>query len=806
MSLILLALMSSFLSGADTSSIVESYHQDWRSDFAKMVTIQSQPSSEDGMQVARNYLESHAKLYGLQPALENLELTQVKQSLLGNHYHFSQNHRGVPVYGAEIVVSVRHDGRVYQVYNNTHPLTDANKQIVSQTLMTSDDAYDIAWEDLAVQGSLILPPSDRLVLYPEGNQLRLVYLVDLAVTEPYGYWEHKIDAVTGTVLDVRQTIISRKPIEDTRTLVSGPAIDRVRAFSEFYARELADIAKSGMKANGTADVFDPDPVTTLMNSGLRDTNPSSTFDAAYFNRSLLDITQSGGTFSLVGPWVRIENFDPPATPPSTTSNGAWTARRGNNAFNDAMSYFHVDQNQRYIQSLGFTGSTGIQFNSIRVDSDGAGGADNSFFSPNANAMSFGHGCVDDNEDAFVILHEYGHALHHSINNNWFGGDTGAMGEGFGDYWAGSYRMSTPNGLSFNPAWAFPWDGHNNCWGGRDMDQTQYQYNSNLSYDAHEFVGGVYSDELWSTPLFQSLLSLLQMGVPRSEVDRVILQAHFGFGSNVKISEMAQAIVNSASNLYPTGPHAQVFHDKFAVHNIQTTVMTPPPPTVARTLVYAWVSNNSQFESIVVVNNYGSTAANLTLTAQRSTGGSAATTRTVPANGFLSEFASSLFPSLGDGTGYTVKVESDQATVRGGWVTNNLEAASGRSPSQGVAVVVPSSPSTAGERVGTKLLFSYLPITNGLTSAPVIVNLGSSNTNVTMKYYNQNGTLIATDTTTLANLSPFRPFAAVANNLVPAGSTDVYMIAESSGALITGVGFVFNNLSEPAIGNVTSLNE
>ena len=53
----------------------------------------------------------------------------------------------------------------------------------------------------------------------------------------------------------------------------------------------------------------------------------------------------------------------------------------------------------------------------------------------------------------------------------FGGDTGGMGEGFGDYWAGSYSYSTPNGPVFNPNWMFTWDGHSSCWPGRITSYT-----------------------------------------------------------------------------------------------------------------------------------------------------------------------------------------------------------------------------------------------------------------------------------------------------------------------------------------------
>lgn len=779
------------------------FHSDHRDGLIKIDRVQSDLRFKDlSVDQAWEYLQRHYERYGLTEDLDGLSFERERKSLLGSHFHFSQSHQGTPVFGAEIIVSLRRDGSVYMVFNNTHPIESGAKRLDPAPLVQVDEAYDLAWSDLRVHGPLILEPSDELVFYPEEGSLRLVYLVQLAVEKPYGYWEHRIDAATGEILNVRQTVISRRPLEQSFSTYHGAVLNRQQAFRDFQNRSLSQAQKveSTKRASGKADVFDPDPVTTLQDSALRDNTQGTVFLPAYVNRDLQDITQSGSTFSLTGPWVRISDVEPPQTAPSTTNNGMWTAKRGDNAFNDAMTYFHIDQSQRYMQSLGFQGATGIQFNSIRADSDGAGGADNSFYSPSANFVSFGHGCVDDNEDAFVILHEYGHAIQHSINNNWQGGDTGGMGEGFGDYWAGSYKFSTPNGPSFHPEWAFPWDGHNNCWGGRLMD-VNGQYNASLTYEAHDFVGGVLSDELWSTPLFQSLVSLTQMGVARSEVDQIVLQAHFGTGAGLEMHEMAQLIVNTASDLHPTGPHAQVFHDKFEIQNIITTVTTVP--TTSKTLVLAWVSNNSQFESIVVVNNYGDTSANLTLTAQRETGSGSTVMRTVPAKGFLSEDASSLFPALGDGTGYTVKIESDSTSVTGAWVTNNLDAASGRSPSQGVAVVVPSS-GTSEVGVGTKLMFSYLPITDGLTSAPVIVNLGTSSTNVTMKYYNQQGTLIATDTSTLANLTPFRPFAAVANTLVPPGSTDVYMIAESSGEPITGVGFVFNHVSEPAIGNATAL--
>jgi hypothetical protein len=275
-------------------------------------------------------------------------------------------------------------------------------------------------------------------------------------------------------------------------------------------------------------------------------------------------------YDLKGPWVSIVDFEPPNLPPSRTEDGQWLAKRGDNAFNDAMSYYHIDQNQRYIQSLGFIGSKGIQQNPIEVDTNGVDGLDQSQYFPRLNRISFGHGCVDDNEDADVILHEYAHAITFSINPNFDDGllgDSGAIGEGFSDYWAVSYSYKTPNGLSFQPGWVFTWDGHNSCWPGRRVDKENLRYLPQIQYVAHQSIDGGLSNELWSTPLVQSLLELINQGVEHSQVDTIILEAQFGIGAGVTIPEMAESILDTANRLYPDGPHAKVFEKYFQKMNI-----------------------------------------------------------------------------------------------------------------------------------------------------------------------------------------------------------------------------------------------
>src|SRR6185436_7290649 len=64
------------------------------------------------------------------------------------------------------------------------------------------------------------------------------------------------------------------------------------------------------------------------------------------------------------------------------------------------------------------------------------GQDNSFATDTHMELRFGKGGVDDAEDAEVILHEYGHAIHFSQSPTFYSStEAGSIGEGFADYWA-----------------------------------------------------------------------------------------------------------------------------------------------------------------------------------------------------------------------------------------------------------------------------------------------------------------------------------------------------------------------------------
>jgi predicted secreted protein len=549
---------------------------------------------------ADDVLRQTAAQYGLPASLNNLKLVKVQESLTGKHYHYQQMLRGLPVDRAEIIVSIGKNGQLQKIFNETRYISDmvdanAVNQLYNQSQISEDQALDQAWTNMKVQHALVEAPSTDLVWFPTKDGVQLARKVRIEAQMPTGGFVQYLNAHNGMVIDSYTTSLPRKGERSlaARAKLPGAMLDRQAATNEVRGNQAqrttlaaqavtaAAVTPSGI--NGSGYAFDPDPRTALNTDALTDTSSASAFDAAYSTKTLRDLTVTSGVYKLSGPFVNIKNIESPATAPSTTTNGVWTAKRGNNAFDDTNVYFHLDQSQRYIQSLGFTGTKSIINRPLDVDTDGVNGDDNSHYSSgSSDYLAFGHGCVNDSEDADVILHEYGHGIQANINSGWSGGDTGAMGEGFGDYWAASYSYSTPNGKIYHPEWAFSWDGHGACWDGRLLNRTTAKYNAAKTYAAHQSVteGGVtfQSDELWSAPLYQAMVALIAAGKPRANIDQIILEAHFGLGSNIKMPVMATAIVNAAKTLYPSDlTYANTFQAKFEAQNILSS--TPAGPTV-----------------------------------------------------------------------------------------------------------------------------------------------------------------------------------------------------------------------------------
>ena len=212
-------------------------------------------------------------------------------------------------------------------------------------------------------------------------------------------------------------------------------------------------------SDGTGRVFVPNPVQDLGDQSLTDQKDAdyAALAPAYHTVTLTHLDGSG---FLHGDWATIVG---------STGNLAYSPtntflyRRNQDEFEQVMAYYWITQAQEYIQSLGFgTGRALPPINEepqrLRINQYGV---DNSFATEHKDEMRFGKGGVDDAEDAEVILHEYGHAIHFAQGFQFSTEEAGAISEGFGDYWAVtvSEHVRAALGLpaSPDPACVADWD-------------------------------------------------------------------------------------------------------------------------------------------------------------------------------------------------------------------------------------------------------------------------------------------------------------------------------------------------------------
>jgi hypothetical protein len=521
---------------------------------------------------AREFIRKNADALELEKDASVFTLENASETLSGRHITLAQRINGVRVIDGGIQLRVGPIGDLLSVTRNVVSVpAGKTASVPTTTVITPSQAEEIAWNDIRVTGELLEPVTSEKAYLNEDARLRLVYVVRTAVSRPLGYWEHRIDAKTGEIIsrhDRKTQDRKNAAAAPPAPQLSYPLMPRELAMRQLEARakQLAGAVANKNAATGTAPavVFSPNPVITLDNDKLKATDPPEVFAGAYITVNLEGLTKNGGRFHLSNDLVRLEDFEPGLDgrrhPPSTAET-AWTATRENIAFHDAMTYHYVYTNLLYLRSLGYRGGKELFPDGIAIDTDGANGDDQSYFVPDSNRLVFGHGCVADNEDTDVILHELGHAIHFHLNPGWGGGDSGAIGEGFGDYWAVSHRARMKNGLKF-PGRLFLWDGIASCWEGRRADRVSARYDPNRRYKAHQVVDGIVADEFWSTPLVSALLELRGLGESFESVDTVVLEGMAAAGKNFTMRTLALKTVEVAHQLYPERAHAGVFLKHF----------------------------------------------------------------------------------------------------------------------------------------------------------------------------------------------------------------------------------------------------
>lgn len=259
--------------------------------------------------------------------------------------------------------------------------------------------------------------------------------------------------------------------------------------------------------------------------------------SAYTTAALRNLDGSGG---LSGKWVYVRS----ETGAAATVADAARYGRADDQFGQVMAYFWVNEAQEYLQGLGFGSElpgANDRAQPVRINQYGA---DNSFFTDKKAEIRFGKGGVDDAEDAEVIVHEYGHAVHNAqVPGFGTSPEAGAIGEAFGDY------LAVEVGAHADAVHGWPSKTDLACVA--DWDSTSYstaphclrRIDGNKVYA--DRVGEVHADgEIWSRALFD-----IRGALGSRTADRIIVNAQFGFAPGTSFQDAALTTIATAQRMY-----------------------------------------------------------------------------------------------------------------------------------------------------------------------------------------------------------------------------------------------------------------
>lgn len=295
-------------------------------------------------------------------------------------------------------------------------------------------------------------------------------------------------------------------------------------------------------STGTGVVFQVNPVQSTGDQSLTDAKDSATSvpASAYTTVQLRNLDGSG---YLRGDYVRIKSST--GTSAFSTTNDFTGFDRSDDQFEQVMAYFWINQAQEYLQSLGFGSELpGILTEGIDVKID-QWGADNSYQRDKPFILRFGKGGVDDAEDAEVVVHEYGHAVHQDqVAGYGTSLDAGAIGEAFGDY------LAVTVGLAAAEQYGWPVAADPTCVA--DWDATSYtdaphclrSVGTELTVaDRRQQVH--FDGQIWSGALWDIREGYEALGLTSADWDTTLIASQFGYDPGTSWADAARTTYQTA---------------------------------------------------------------------------------------------------------------------------------------------------------------------------------------------------------------------------------------------------------------------
>ena len=429
----------------------------------------SEPQSDTADSIARGFLNRNEKLFALRSAdAANLKLTKEDQDRGTVFLEYAQTVGGLKVFDGQVQVAVNKNGEVLSVREGF--LVDGQKVNLNPAFNESEGiGLGFAYSGKSIDSSLIetraraekgdsaafANPLGRhledvtaeLNVFRTGNSARLAWHVYAEVGQDEWY-ELLVDAHNGQLLlrsnlyvfDAQGTVYTEAPDKGARQLVS------------FVGDTVINTSFGWM---GPATVTTGNNVESYLDT-IADNVPDANNGPGLSNGHASSATQDF-TFPF------STAVDPRTQQAAVVTNLFYF----NNIIHDYSYTLGFTETARNFQTNNY-GRGGIGNDSVRAEAQDGSGTNNAnfatppdgsrprmqqflFTSPNPDR--------DSSVDGDVVFHEFGHGISNRLIGNGStalqGVQSGAMGEGWSDYWAitmngdgavGEYVTNNPNGI------------------------------------------------------------------------------------------------------------------------------------------------------------------------------------------------------------------------------------------------------------------------------------------------------------------------------------------------------------------------
>ena len=522
-----------------------SIQRDANGNVRRLINTDRVPNSGNPSAIADAFLAANAQtLFGVEATVDKagavvfgdalLVDVRITNSKTGVHVWKQAEVNGVPVYNGYVVTHLTHNGQVLFVTNDLGSPEIAVR--ADKSTLDRQTALDRALSLIGGDGQMRATPRAELVILRNADGDHLTWRTETPTYNPYGDWEIFIDANSTAALQTRDLLVCIKPEE--KPLSITPPVPNERSDRSRDKSATVD---------GSGSVFIANPLN----------NHPERYSWREFEPQLTGVTDAvaltnlDGSGLLAGSWVEVFNSSAArANEPSLIYDYTPTIVAGH--FQEVNVYYHINEFQEYFQNtLGIANARNRVTNCFAHQ----GTDDNSDYSPSQDRIRYGDGGVDDSDDGEIVLHEYGHAVHNDIVPGFvYAGETGAISEGFGDYFGATYGDNALVGewdaVAYNPG-PPPFL--------RRTDTTKH-YPEDIVNQVHS-DGEIISAAWWD---FRNL-------VGAQIADQIIIEAMFYTGVNATFQDYADGMVAADQALYG-GSHVGYIFQAFGGRGIGATYL------------------------------------------------------------------------------------------------------------------------------------------------------------------------------------------------------------------------------------------